>query len=241
MVCILYILQRIRSHARALCSFVLSPSTRIHYTTQCPKYVLMISQGQTISTHPKMMPIKHMCFLEQGTVCLPSFDCNWGKQNDLTAHWHQLHPQYWVLQQENVSATHHIVWAFPQFAWVVRWLSRSLYLGQRVAERPSSLLPIFMGLSLTPITDTWGKYFSCHHTPTFLLLTFCRFYGRPNPTNKWLLIYYRQVTYLLVDTTIIPATWTTSCFLAGIIQLRGPQFCHQTLPHFDVFTKLNGL
>ena len=31
--------------------------------------------------------------------CSPSFDCNWGKQNDSTACWHQLHPQYWVLQQ----------------------------------------------------------------------------------------------------------------------------------------------
>ena len=39
--------------------------------------------------------------------CSPSFDCNWGKQNDPTAHWHQLHPRYPVLQQENVSATHH--------------------------------------------------------------------------------------------------------------------------------------
>ena len=31
--------------------------------------------------------------------CSPSFDCNWGKQNDPTACWHQLHPRYRVSQQ----------------------------------------------------------------------------------------------------------------------------------------------
>ena len=31
--------------------------------------------------------------------CSPSFDWNWGKQNDLTACRHQLHPRFWVLQQ----------------------------------------------------------------------------------------------------------------------------------------------
>ena len=31
--------------------------------------------------------------------CSPSFDCNWGKQNDPTACWHQLHPRFRVLQQ----------------------------------------------------------------------------------------------------------------------------------------------
>ena len=31
--------------------------------------------------------------------CSPSFDCNWGKQNNPTACWHQLHPRYWILQQ----------------------------------------------------------------------------------------------------------------------------------------------
>ena len=31
--------------------------------------------------------------------CSPSFDWNWGKQNDSTACWHQLHPRFWVLQQ----------------------------------------------------------------------------------------------------------------------------------------------
>ena len=32
--------------------------------------------------------------------CSPSFESNWGKQNDRTTSWHQLHPRYWVLQQE---------------------------------------------------------------------------------------------------------------------------------------------
>ena len=57
--------------------------------------------------------------------CSPSFDCNWGKQTDPTAHWHQLHPRYPVLQQENVSATHHDAWAGPlnlPIAWAARWL-----------------------------------------------------------------------------------------------------------------------
>ena len=31
--------------------------------------------------------------------CCPYFDCNYGKQNDPTACWHQLHPQFRVLQQ----------------------------------------------------------------------------------------------------------------------------------------------
>ena len=33
------------------------------------------------------------------TQCSPSFDCNWGKQNDPTACWPQLHPQFRDLQQ----------------------------------------------------------------------------------------------------------------------------------------------
>ena len=31
--------------------------------------------------------------------CSPSFDWNWGKQNDPTACWHQLHPRFLVLQR----------------------------------------------------------------------------------------------------------------------------------------------
>ena len=33
------------------------------------------------------------------TQCSPAFDCNWGKQNNPTACWHQLHPRFQVLQQ----------------------------------------------------------------------------------------------------------------------------------------------
>ena len=29
----------------------------------------------------------------------PSFDWNWGKQNDPIACWHKLHPRFWVMQQ----------------------------------------------------------------------------------------------------------------------------------------------
>ena len=31
--------------------------------------------------------------------CSPSFDWKWGKQNDPTTCWHQLHPRFQVLQQ----------------------------------------------------------------------------------------------------------------------------------------------
>ena len=58
--------------------------------------------------------------------CSPSFDCNWGKQNDPTACWHQLHQQYQVFYSKgNVSATHRIVWAGslnPQIVWAARGL-----------------------------------------------------------------------------------------------------------------------
>ena len=32
-------------------------------------------------------------------LCSSSFDWNWGKQNDFTACWHQLHPRFQVLLQ----------------------------------------------------------------------------------------------------------------------------------------------
>ena len=41
---------------------------------------------------------KHFVELIQ-MQCSPSFDCNWGKQNNPTTCWHQLHPRYRVLQQ----------------------------------------------------------------------------------------------------------------------------------------------
>ena len=42
---------------------------------------------------------KHFVGLNQ-MQCSPSFDWNWGKQNDPTACWHQLHQRFQVLQQE---------------------------------------------------------------------------------------------------------------------------------------------
>ena len=54
--------------------------------------------------------------------CSLSFDCNWGKQNDPTACWHQLHPRFQVYSKGNVSATHQIASVGslkPQIAWAV--------------------------------------------------------------------------------------------------------------------------
>ena len=55
--------------------------------------------------------------------CSQSFDCNWGKQNNPIVCWHQLHPQFWVLQQEKCLPTHQIVWVGSvklQIAWAAR-------------------------------------------------------------------------------------------------------------------------
>ena len=55
--------------------------------------------------------------------CSPSFDWNWGKQNEPTACWHQLHPRFRVLQQGKCSATHKSAWAGSlktQIAWAGR-------------------------------------------------------------------------------------------------------------------------
>ena len=41
--------------------------------------------------------------------CSPSFDCNWGKQNDPTACWHQ--HDFGFYSKGNASATHQIAWA----------------------------------------------------------------------------------------------------------------------------------
>ena len=105
--------------------------------------------------------------------CSPSFDWNWDKQNDLTACWHQLHPRFRVLQQgkcliyppdcvgrvtkppncvggcapfEPPLMEGHVPLKFPSYSC----------LGQRAAEKPSTFLAIFMGLSLTPITSIWS-------------------------------------------------------------------------------------
>ena len=39
-----------------------------------------------------------LCRINQ-MQCSPSFDWNWGKQNDPTACWHQLHPRFQVVKQ----------------------------------------------------------------------------------------------------------------------------------------------
>ena len=108
--------------------------------------------------------------------CSPSFDWNWGKQNDPTACWHQLHPRFQVLQQgkclsypaEGVSGVTettncvggeggkapfepqltggHLPLKFPPYS-----LFR-LKGGRKIMH----FLPIFMGLSLTPITNIWS-------------------------------------------------------------------------------------
>ena len=57
--------------------------------------------------------------------CSPSFDCNWGKQNDPTACWHQLHPRFRVLQQGKcLSYPPDCVGGSlkPQIAWAARGL-----------------------------------------------------------------------------------------------------------------------
>ena len=104
---------------------------------------------------------KHFVGLIQ-MQCSPSFDCNWSKQNNPTASWHQLHPRYRVSQQEKcLSYPPNCVGGeglCPLRTPINRWTPppHTLYLGQRAAEKPSTFLAIFMGLSLTPITNTWS-------------------------------------------------------------------------------------
>ena len=96
--------------------------------------------------------------------CSPSFDWNWGKQNDPTACWHQLHPRFRVLQQwkclryppervGGVTETTNCVGGegtpplkFPPY---------SLF-SPKGGRKTINFLPIFMGLSLTPITSIWS-------------------------------------------------------------------------------------
>ena len=59
--------------------------------------------------------------------CSPSFDWNWGKQNDPTACWHQLHPRFQVLQQGKCLSYHQRARAGAgslkqQIAWAERGL-----------------------------------------------------------------------------------------------------------------------
>ena len=80
--------------------------------------------------------------------CSHSFDSNWGKQNNPTACWHQVHPRYWVLQQEKSLS-------YPPDCkgGVTENSPRTLYLGQSVAEKTSAFLAIFMASSLKAITN----------------------------------------------------------------------------------------
>ena len=58
------------------------------------------------------------CFVGLNQMqCSSSFDWNWGKQNDPTACWHQLHPWFQVLQQGKCL---HLLLLKPQIAWAVR-------------------------------------------------------------------------------------------------------------------------
>ena len=52
--------------------------------------------------------------------CSPSFDCNWGKQNDPTACWHQLHPRFRVLQQGQCLRDYVGGVTEPQIVWAAR-------------------------------------------------------------------------------------------------------------------------
>ena len=57
--------------------------------------------------------------------CSPSFDWNCARQNDPTACWYQLHPQFQVLHQGKCLRNHQSAWAGslkPQFVWVARGL-----------------------------------------------------------------------------------------------------------------------
>ena len=57
--------------------------------------------------------------------CSPSFDWNWGKQNDPTACWDQLHPRFRVLQQGKCLSYPPDSWAEslkPQIPWAARGL-----------------------------------------------------------------------------------------------------------------------
>ena len=60
--------------------------------------------------------------------CSPSFDWNWGKQNDPTACWYQTTSythDFRFYSKGNTSGTHQSVWAGslkPQFVWAARGL-----------------------------------------------------------------------------------------------------------------------
>ena len=114
---------------------------------------------------------KHFVGLNQ-MQCSPSFDWNWGQQNDPTACWHQLHPRFRVLQQGKclsypservggVTETTNCVGGEGCAPFKPALKSpppnppppRTRYLGQRAAKKPST----FYGL----VPDTNYKHLEC--------------------------------------------------------------------------------
>ena len=86
--------------------------------------------------------------------CSPSFNCNWGKQNDTTVYWHQLHRRLRVLQQgKRLSYPSDCVGGITETPNCMGNSPHTHYLGQRAAEKPSTFLAIFMALCLTTITN----------------------------------------------------------------------------------------
>ena len=104
--------------------------------------------------------------------CSPSFNWNWGKQNDPTACRHQLHPRFRVLQQVKclryqpervggVTETTNCVGGEgfapfePQLTGVHPPLKSPPYslFSTKGGRKTINFLPICMGLSLTPITS----------------------------------------------------------------------------------------
>ena len=107
--------------------------------------------------------------------CSHSFDWNWGKQNDPTACSDQLHPRFRVLQQGKclsyppehmggVTETPNCMGSegaaptsnphqrgTPPLKFPILIIYTKGW-----AEKPSTFLPIFMGLSMTPITSIWS-------------------------------------------------------------------------------------
>ena len=107
--------------------------------------------------------------------CSPSFDWNWGKQNDPTACWHQLHTRFRVLQQGKclrytperiggvtettncVGGEGHSPLRTPVNGGTppLKFPPYSLF-STKGGRKTINVLPIFMGFSLTPITSIWS-------------------------------------------------------------------------------------
>ena len=75
--------------------------------------------------------------------CSPSFDCNWGKQNDPTACWHQLHPRFQVLQQGKCLSY--------QLDWVGGVTETPNYVGSEGAAPPSNRIGVKCHIYMTSL------------------------------------------------------------------------------------------